>query len=70
MPPEQLRGTESAGEGDPNHSLRCSFCLRPVRGAKDAIAGPGVRICRDCVALCIEIFEDMGQPLYDGPPAD
>jgi hypothetical protein len=69
MPPERVRRTQFAVEGGSDRSLRCSFCLRPVGHAKDAVVGPGVAICRDCVALCVEIFDEMGQPLHVGPRA-
>ncbi|HEY3397460.1 MAG TPA: ATP-dependent Clp protease ATP-binding subunit ClpX [Armatimonadota bacterium] len=38
-------------------NLRCSFCSRekPTQ-VKELIAGPGVYICPDCVALCNEII--------------
>jgi ATP-dependent protease Clp ATPase subunit len=31
--------------------LRCSFCGRPQKRVPKLIAGPGVYICSDCVAL-------------------
>jgi ATP-dependent protease Clp ATPase subunit len=31
--------------------LRCSFCGRPQRRVPKLIAGPGVYVCSDCVAL-------------------
>ena len=43
--------------GDSGRNLRCSFCSRekPTQ-VKELIAGPGVYICPDCVALCNEII--------------
>ena len=42
---------------DAGRNLRCSFCSRekPTQ-VKELIAGPGVYICPDCVALCNEII--------------
>ena len=43
--------------GETGRNLRCSFCSRekPTQ-VKELIAGPGVYICPDCVALCNEII--------------
>jgi hypothetical protein len=35
----------------------CSFCLRANTEVKTLIAGPGVFICDDCVALCGQVIE-------------
>jgi hypothetical protein len=68
MPPERVERSQFAGDGGPDRAFWCSFCLKPIGDAKDGVAGPGgVAICRDCVALCVEIFDEMGQPLHDGP---
>jgi len=43
--------------GGSNRTLRCSFCGREKpRQVKELIAGPGVYICPDCVALCNQIL--------------
>jgi ATP-dependent Clp protease ATP-binding subunit ClpX len=43
--------------GGGSRSLRCSFCGREKpRQVKELIAGPGVYICPDCVALCNQIM--------------
>jgi hypothetical protein len=34
----------------------CSFCGKPQDAARRLIAGPGVAICHECVALCNEII--------------
>ena len=39
----------------------CSFCLKPNTEVRRLVAGPGVFICDDCVALCAQ--------LIDGPPS-
>jgi ATP-dependent Clp protease ATP-binding subunit ClpX len=46
--------------------LRCSFCGKTQKQVLKLIAGPGVYICDECVALCIEIIaeevaEDLGE---------
>ena len=40
-------------------ALRCSFCGKPERDVHRMIQGPGgVRICDECVRLCMDIVED------------
>jgi hypothetical protein len=39
----------------------CSFCLKPSTEVRRLVAGPGVYICDQCVALCAQ--------LVDGPPS-
>lgn len=38
--------------------LNCSFCGKSRRVVPKLIAGPGVFICTECVALCNEIIDD------------
>ncbi len=51
---------------DGGRTLRCSFCGREKpRQVKELIAGPGVYICPDCVALCNQILrskEERARP--------
>jgi len=35
--------------------LACSFCGQPRTGSRRLVAGPGVRICAECIQLCNEI---------------
>jgi hypothetical protein len=35
----------------------CSFCLKPDTDVAKLVAGPGVFICNECVALCTEVIE-------------
>lgn len=35
----------------------CSFCLRPNSDVNTLVAGPGVFICDDCVAMCAQVIE-------------
>ena len=36
--------------------LRCSFCGKHESQVHRMIQGPGVRICDECVQLCMSIF--------------
>ena len=38
--------------------LSCSFCGKTQREVKKLIAGPGVNICDECVALCSNVVEN------------
>ena len=38
--------------------LRCSFCGKNQNEIKKLIAGPGVYICDECIALCTDIIEE------------
>lgn len=46
---------------DDNKNIRCSFCGKTQDKVLKLIAGPGVYICDECVALCVEII-DGGKP--------
>ena len=39
-------------------SLRCSFCGRYEEQVSRMIQGPGVRICDNCIRLCMSIIEE------------
>ncbi len=40
---------------------KCSFCGKSHRQVAKVVAGPGVWICNECVALCNEIMiEELG----------
>jgi ATP-dependent Clp protease ATP-binding subunit ClpX len=48
----------------------CSFCHRAADEVDRLIAGPEeVYICDECVALCVEILEEEGQQVKQGPAA-
>ncbi len=36
-------------------SVVCSFCRKPPDAVAKLVAGPGVFICNECVALCTEL---------------
>ena len=49
----------------------CSFCGKSQSQVKRMVAGPGVYICDECVALCQEIIEseNVSEPLeFDDLP--
>jgi len=54
--PSQATSTEN--------TLRCSFCAKPYTEVAKLVAGPGVYICSECVALCNEVIGEAG----DEPP--
>ncbi len=43
---------------DDKKSLRCSFCGKAENQVHRMIQGPGVRICDECVQLCMSILDD------------
>ncbi|MFD8078386.1 ClpX C4-type zinc finger protein [Streptomyces sp. NBC_00510] len=46
---------------------RCSFCGKPDREVEKLVAGAGVQICNECVALSASIIDgSLGTP--PGPP--
>ena len=54
---------------DDKKSLRCSFCGKHEQQVHRMIQGPGVRICDECVELCVSIlndgYEDRGASLEE-----
>src|SRR5487761_1486326 len=36
--------------------IACSFCRKPPDAVMRLVAGPGVFICNECVALCTELI--------------
>ena len=38
--------------------VKCSFCGKPQEVVKKIIAGPGVYICDECIALCQDIIDE------------
>ena len=38
--------------------IHCSFCGKSQADVAKIVAGPGVYICNECVALCQEIIEN------------
>ena len=50
---------------DRKKELRCSFCGKSEHEVHRMIQGPGVRICDECVRLCMDVLEDGYEP-HDG----
>ena len=48
---------------DGKKALRCSFCGKREQQVHRMIQGPGVRICDECVQLCMSILNEG----FDGP---
>lgn len=49
--------------------VRCSFCGKRKDQVARLVAGPGVYICDECVALCNEIINQPPAPTTPaGPP--
>ena len=61
---ETTLATYTAMKGTPSQSapeMKCSFCGKLKDDVKKLIAGPGVYICEECVALSVQILSDMGE---------
>lgn len=43
---------------DDKKELKCSFCDKPQSQVNRLIAGPGIYICDECVATCMEILKE------------
>ena len=50
---------------DRKKELRCSFCGKSEHEVHRMIQGAGVRICDECVRLCMEVLED-GYETHEG----
>ena len=50
---------------DRKKELRCSFCGKSEHEVHRMIQGSGVRICDECVHLCLEVLED-GYETHEG----
>jgi hypothetical protein len=47
-------------------NIACSFCRKPPEAVAKLVAGPGVYICDECVALCTELIATPSE----GSPQD
>ena len=54
-------GGRGRGPKGPGGSYRCSFCRKTQEQVRKLIAGQGVYICDECVALCAEIAVEPAQ---------
>ena len=52
---------------DGKKPLRCSFCGKHEQQVRRMIQGPGVRICDECVRLCMSILDDGFDDLVATP---
>ncbi len=43
---------------DDSKQLKCSFCGKPQDQVRRLVAGPGVYICDECIALCEDIIRE------------
>ena len=55
---------------DGKKTLRCSFCGKHEQQVHRMIQGPGVRICDECVQLCMSILNDGFDDLDSNPLED
>ena len=51
---------------DDKTTCRCSFCGKSEEQVKKLIEGPNAYICNECVELCVELFQDDMESVYDG----
>ncbi len=49
---ETKKAPAAAAAGDAS----CTFCLKAPADVETMVAGPGVFICNECVALCVELI--------------
>ena len=50
--------------------VRCSFCGKKQDQVRKLVAGPGVFICDQCVALCYEIIESEPPTMPEPPESE
>ncbi len=50
-----------------SRDARCSFCGKRQDQVRKLVAGPGVYICDQCVALCNEVLTEASPPLPSSP---
>ena len=55
---------------DDKKALRCSFCGKHENQVHRMIQGPGVRICDECVQLCMSILDDSFEDYESAPMED
>ncbi|MDI9313697.1 MAG: ATP-dependent Clp protease ATP-binding subunit ClpX [Hydrotalea sp.] len=56
---DSKNNTASGGDKKPKTPLTCSFCGKKQQEVQKLIAGPGVYICNECVALCNDIVAEQ-----------
>lgn len=60
------RSGRRSSEPDGHQPISCSFCGKSEGQVARLIAGPGVFICNECVALCEEILNDEQVAMDEG----
>jgi len=53
---------ELAGASALELAAGCSFCAKAPAKVTRLIAGPGIYICDECIALCVEVMEEERGP--------
>lgn len=50
-----------------SRDLYCSFCGKTDKEIEYMVAGPGVYICSECIAVCYELYQEnrAGPREYD-----
>jgi hypothetical protein len=54
--PAPAQASDLSAAGEPR--MACTFCTKPSTEVARLVAGPGVFICNECVALCTELIEN------------
>ncbi len=52
-----MTDTETAPSGTTPKEASCTFCMKTPGEVETMVAGAGVFICNECVALCVELIE-------------
>ena len=52
-----MTDTETEPAEKAANASACSFCMKSPGAVEKMVAGPGVFICNECVALCVELIE-------------
>ena len=60
-----MTNEDHSGGATPDEApmVGCSFCLRSMGEVGTLVAGPGVNICDECVALCRQVIDGKPQGL-------
>jgi ATP-dependent Clp protease ATP-binding subunit ClpX len=62
MTNSEQRRLRRAQQPSKSEELNCSFCDKNRTEVQTLVAGPGVCICDECVALCVEIVDELSEP--------
>ena len=53
---EEFSHHQTTRRATPAESSICSWCQKPALAVRKLLAGPGVQICDECVALCYHVL--------------